>query len=88
MAKAAPKSLRMTHGLVKSQVEAPSEGTQVSIPRISRMVSMRHLSKESRMFTTQTGGKGCAGVGVTVTGRMCDVHVPWPAVHGGSVAVT
>ena len=47
------------------------------------MVSVRHLLKESRMFTTQTGGKGCAGVGVTVTGRICDIHVPWPAVHGG-----
>ena len=31
------------------------------------MVSVGHFLNEGRMFTTQTGGKGCAGVGVTVT---------------------
>ena len=26
------------------------------------------------MYRTRTGGEGCAGVGVTVTGRRCDAH--------------
>lgn len=46
MEKAAPKSLRMTHGLMKGQsIVVTGLERRVSVPRISRMISVGHLLK-------------------------------------------
>jgi len=73
MEKAAPKSLRMTHGLVESQKRT---AVRLNAGKHTKDLSYGQRGpffRESRMFSTRTGGKGSAGV--TVTGRMSDVHV-------------
>jgi len=68
MENAAPKSLRMTHGLVESQErEAVKKNAGERTKDLSYDQRGPFFKGE---VSTRTGGKGCAGV--TVTGRMCD----------------